>query len=77
MIARQLRRLYQHPAQALAIVRADAASHDAAARALPMLQEIGTTRNQPLILEALFIAENMITGPQHFDHAFRPRSDFG
>ena len=27
-------------------------------------------RHRPLLLEALFVAENVATGPQHFDHAF-------
>jgi hypothetical protein len=63
MVAHQLRRLYPQPDEALAAVRADAATHDAAARVLEMLQEVGTERNRPLILEALFIAENIATGP--------------
>jgi hypothetical protein len=77
MVAHQLRRLYQQPDAALAAIRADAANHDAAARALAMLQEIGTTRNRPLLLEALFIAENIVTGPQHFEHAFEVEERFG
>jgi len=77
MVAHQLRRLYQHPDAALAAVRADAATHDAAARALAILQEVGATRNRPLLLEALFIAENIITGPQHFQHAFEVEERFG
>jgi hypothetical protein len=77
MVAHQLRQLYQQPDEALAAVRADAASHDAAARALAMLQEVGTERNRPLILEALFIAENIATGPQRLDHAFEIEERFG
>ena len=68
--ARQLRRLYEAPGEALAKVRADAATHGAAARSIEILEEVGTERNRPLLLEALFVAENMATGPQHFDHAF-------
>jgi hypothetical protein len=49
----------------------------AAARALAILQEVGTTRNRPLILEALFIAENIATGPQRLDHAFEIDERFG
>ena len=77
MVAHQLRRLYEQPDAALAAIRADAASHDAAARALAILQEVGATRNRPLLLEALFIAENIITGPQHFEHAFEVEERFG
>jgi hypothetical protein len=77
MVAHQLRRLYEQPDQALAAIRADAASHGAAARALAILQEVGATRNRPLLLEALFIAENIITGPQNFQHAFEVEERFG
>jgi len=41
-----------------------------------MLQEVGTTRNRALLLEALFIAENIVTGPQHFEHAFEVEERF-
>ena len=76
MVARQLRRLYERPDQALAAVRADAATHPAAAGAVEILEEIGIERNRPLLLEALFIAENMATGPRHFDHAFEIEERF-
>ena len=76
-VAHQLGRLYQHPAAALAAIRADRVSHDAAARTLASLQEVGATRNRPLLLEALFIAENIITGPQLFEHAFEVEERFG
>ena len=68
--ARQLRVPYERPGEALASVRADAATHGAAARAVEVLEEVGAERNQPLLLEALFVAENLAAGPQHFDHAF-------
>lgn len=68
--ARQLRLLYERPDEALAAVRADAATHGVAVRSIEILEEVGTERNRPLLLEALFIAENLATGPRHFDHAF-------
>ena len=34
------------------------------------------SRTRPLLLEALFVAENMATGPQHFDHAFEIEERF-
>ena len=74
--ARQLRRLYEAPGEALAKVRADTATHAAAARSIEILEEVGTERNRPLLLEALFVAENMATGPQHFDHAFEIEERF-
>ncbi len=70
MAARQLRLLYERPDEALSAVQTDAATHGAAARSIDMLREVGTPQNRPLLLEALFVAENMATGPQHFDHAF-------
>jgi len=76
-VAHQLGRLYQHPAAALAAIRADRVSHDAAARTLASLQEVGATRNRPLLLEVLFIGENIITGPQHFEHAFEVEERLG
>ncbi len=76
MAARQLWRLYEQPDQALAAVRADAATHGAAARSIEILEEVGTERNRPLLLETLFIAENMATGPQHFAHAFEIEERF-
>ena len=76
MAARQLRRLYETPDEALAAVRTDAGTHAAAARSIEILQEVGTQQNRPLLLEALFVAENMATGPQHFDHAFEIEERF-
>jgi hypothetical protein len=76
MAAPQLRRLYEQPDQALAAVRVDAATHGAAARSIEILEEIGAERNRPLLLETLFIAENMATGPQHFAHAFEIEERF-
>lgn len=76
MAARQLRRLYEKPDEALAAVRTDAATHGAAARSIDILREVGTPQNRPLLLEALFVAENMATGPQHFDHAFEIEERF-
>jgi hypothetical protein len=43
----------------------------------PSSKEVGAPRNRPLLLEALFIAENIITGPQHFQHAFELEERFG
>lgn len=69
--AEQLLRLYERPDQALAAVRVDAVADKAAARSVEILEEIaGTERNRPLLLEALFVAESLATGPQHFAHAF-------
>ena len=76
MAARQLRRLYERPDEALAAVRADAGTHGAAAHSIDILQEIAAQQNRPLLLEALFVAENMATGPQHFDHAFEIEERF-
>lgn len=76
MAARQLRRLYEKPDEALAAVRADAPTHGAAARSVEILKEVGIERNRPLLLETLFIAENMATGPKHFDHAFEIEERF-
>lgn len=76
MAARQLRRLYERPDDALAAVRADAATHGAAARSIEILEEVGAPQNRPLLLETLFIAENMATGPKHFDHAFEIEERF-
>ena len=70
MAALQLRRLYEKPDEALSAVQADARTHGAAARSVDILREVGTPQNRPLLLEALFVAENMTTGPQHFEHAF-------
>lgn len=35
-----------------------------------ILREVGTSRNRLLVLEALFVAENMATKPAALDHAF-------
>lgn len=76
LAARQLRLLYDHPAQALAAVRTDAASHKAGSRSIEVLEEVSTEQNRPLLLEALFVAENMATGAQHFGHAFEIKEQF-
>ena len=76
MAARQLRRLYERPKEALAAVQGDAGTHGAAARSIEILQEVAAQHNRPLLLEALFVAENMSTGPQHFDHAFEIEERF-
>lgn len=76
LAARQLRLLYEQPAQALAAARADAASHKAASRSIEVLEEVGAEQNRPLLLEALFVAENMATGAQHFGHAFEIKEQF-
>ena len=76
MAARQLRRLYESTEEAFAAVRADAGTHGAAARSVEILQEVAIQQNRPLLLEALFVAENMVTGPQHFNHAFEIEERF-
>jgi hypothetical protein len=68
--ARQLRLLYDQPDRALRAVRADAGSHPMAAQLLNIVEELNTEIGRPLWLEALFIAENALCGPQHFQHAF-------
>jgi hypothetical protein len=68
--ATQLRLLYDRPDQALTAVRADAASHPMAAQLVGIVEELDTEVGRPLWLEALFIAENALRGPQHFQHAF-------
>lgn len=73
--AGQLRLLYERPGEALAAVRADVATHGAA-RSIEILEEVGAARNRPLLLEALFVAEALATGPKHFDHAFEIEERF-
>lgn len=67
--AAQLRSIYEAPAEALAGVRADAPAHPAAAELVAIADEV-SERAPWLWLEALFIVENWITGPQWFHHAF-------
>jgi len=69
-VASQLRCLYEHPAQALAATRADTITSEPAARLVNVASELTTQIGRPLFLEALFITENWIVGPQQFKHAF-------
>lgn len=68
--ARQLRLLYGQPNQALDVVRADAGSQPMAAQLVSIVEELNTETGRPLWLEALFIVENALRGPQWFKHAF-------
>jgi hypothetical protein len=68
--ARQLRLLYDQPDQALGAGRADAGSHPMAAQLVGIVEELNTEAGRPLWLEALFIAENGLRGPQRFEHSF-------
>jgi hypothetical protein len=41
-----------------------------AARLVGIFDELNTEAGRPLWLEALFLAENALRGPQRFQHAF-------
>lgn len=69
-VAAQLRLLYCQPDRALAAVRKDAATDRQAACLANVADELTNAVARPLFLETLFITENWITGPQHFEHAF-------
>ena len=69
-VAGQLRGLYEHPGQALAAIRRHAKTSQRAARVMSVADELMTSIGRPLLLEALFITENWIVGPQQFEHAF-------
>lgn len=71
-LAGQLRVLYDAPNKALTAVQADTGDPDLGAVATEMVhaaEEI-SARAPWLWLEALFIVENWITGPQFYEHAF-------
>jgi hypothetical protein len=68
--ALQLRLLYDQPERAVRAVRADAGSYPMAAQLIRIVEELNTEVGRPLWLEALFLVENALRGPQHFQHAF-------
>lgn len=70
VVAGQLRRLYEHPGQALTAIRTHASTSQRAARVMNAADELATPIGRPPLLEALFITENWIVGPQRFEHAF-------
>lgn len=69
-VAAQLRLLYERPDEALSALRAEADIHPAVPLLLEIADEITSPLGRPLLLEALFITENWIAGPQHFAHSF-------
>lgn len=73
LAATQLRLLYDDPEAALAAVQKDAGTTKLAKYLADAGREIATETGRPLLLETLYIAENWITGPQHFAHAFEIR----
>lgn len=74
VVAAQLRLLYCVPDRALAAVRKDAVVRPPAASLVMAAEELVEPVARPLFLEALFITENWITGPRHFEHAFEIES---